>query len=74
MRLTPEQIESIHQFALQVAGPHASVRLFGSRLDDSARGGDVDLLLDISMPVEQPGHPPKIARTKFDTNWPLILY
>lgn len=54
MRLTPEQIENIHQFALQVAGPHASVRLFGSRLDDSARGGDVDLLLDISIPVEQP--------------------
>jgi predicted nucleotidyltransferase len=54
MRLTPEQIESIHQFALQVAGPHASVRLFGSRLDDSARGGDVDLLLDVPVPVEQP--------------------
>lgn len=54
MRLTPEQIASIRQFALQVGGPRASVRLFGSRLDDTARGGDVDLLLDIPTPVAQP--------------------
>lgn len=54
MRLTADQIESIHQFALQVGGPQASVRLFGSRLDDLAHGGDVDLLLDIPTPVDQP--------------------
>jgi predicted nucleotidyltransferase len=54
MRLTPEQIEHIHQFAIQIGGPQASVRLFGSRLDDMARGGDIDLLLDIPTPVEQP--------------------
>ncbi len=54
MRLSPEQIDSIHLFALQVGGPKATVRLFGSRLNDSARGGDVDLLLEVPAPVEQP--------------------
>lgn len=54
MRLTDEQIQSIRQLALQIAGAQASVRVFGSRLDDAAHGGDLDLMLELSEPVDNP--------------------
>ena len=54
MRLTDHQAQSIRQLALQVAGSHARVRLFGSRLDDGARGGDLDLMLELPDPVANP--------------------
>ncbi len=43
MRLTPAQITTILDTVRKVAGPDARVRLFGSRLDDHARGGDIGL-------------------------------
>ena len=54
MRLSNEQIEKIKITALQVAGAQARVRVFGSRLDDSVRGGDLDLLLELFEPVANP--------------------
>jgi len=52
MRLTPEQIDLICQTIREIAGPKALVRLFGSRLDDSTKGGDIDLLVELPHPVE----------------------
>jgi len=54
MRLTAEQINIIKQQVLQVAGQHAHVRLFGSRLDDNSRGGDIDLMLELEDAVKEP--------------------
>jgi predicted nucleotidyltransferase len=54
MRLTEQQIEGIRQLACQVAGSQSRVRVFGSRLDDAAQGGDLDLLLELSEPVDNP--------------------
>lgn len=51
MRLTECQIQVIRQLAHQAGG---SVRVFGSRLDDTAHGGDVDLMLELSEPVDNP--------------------
>ncbi len=54
MRLTPLQIEAIRDLSRQVAGEQACVRVFGSRLDDRARGGDLDLMIELNEPVPNP--------------------
>jgi predicted nucleotidyltransferase len=54
MRLTPDQIETIRRTTEEVFGATARVRLFGSRLDDSARGGDIDLLVEPGLPIAEP--------------------
>lgn len=54
MRLKPEQIQAIHTLAAQVAGENVQVRVFGSRLDDAARGGDLDLMIELSDPATNP--------------------
>ena len=43
MRLSEEETTSIKRIIAEVFGNDAEVRLFGSRVDDSKRGGDVDL-------------------------------
>lgn len=55
MRLTSDQAKAVRAAVLEVAsGGLLSVRVFGSRLDDEAKGGDLDLLLEFSEPVDQP--------------------
>jgi len=44
----------IRRTALQVLGEHAQVILFGSRADDAALGGDVDLLVTVPHAVDEP--------------------
>ncbi len=46
MRLDQHQREIIREEVGRAFGPHASVQLFGSRLDDARRGGDVDLYIE----------------------------
>lgn len=54
MRLTAEQIRSSRSIVARHAGTMAQVRLSGSRLDDNARGGHDDLLVEIPRPVQSP--------------------
>lgn len=54
MRLTPLQILAIRQGAIDLAGDAARVWLFGSRVHDDLRGGDVDLLLELDDAVLEP--------------------
>lgn len=55
MRLDSHHIAAIKQLAIEQFGAGARVRLFGSRVDDAARGGDVDLLVELDAPVTEPG-------------------
>jgi predicted nucleotidyltransferase len=45
MRLSDFEIDAIRKTVSQTFGPAVSVWLFGSRVDDSKRGGDLDLLI-----------------------------
>ncbi len=47
MRLLPIHIQSIRQIVHGMLGDSATIMLFGSRLDDHACGGDVDLLIHV---------------------------
>ena len=44
MRLGANEVQSIREEVLR-ADPESEMYLFGSRVDDSARGGDIDLLV-----------------------------
>ena len=46
MRLTPEQADTIRRRIRATMGQRARIWLFGSRVDDSRRGGDVDLYVE----------------------------
>lgn len=51
MRLQTEQTQTILAVIRKVAGQTAKAWLYGSRLDDSRRGGDVDLLVQSTPPI-----------------------
>ena len=46
MRLTTEQTDLIKKAANRVLGVPSRIWLFGSRADDTRRGGDIDLLVE----------------------------
>jgi predicted nucleotidyltransferase len=50
MRLTPAQIQTIKSTAAAVLGADVGVTLFGSRVDDQKRGGDIDLYIEVPHP------------------------
>ena len=54
MRLSTLASNAIRDTVRSVLGPDARVCLFGSRTDDSAKGGDIDLLVESDTVVEQP--------------------
>lgn len=52
MRLTTQQQHIIRDLVREHLDQHARIVLFGSRTDDNAIGGDIDLLVD--LPAKAP--------------------
>ncbi len=52
MRLTLQQRHTIKELVTQVFGDDVIVHVFGSRLDDFAKGGDIDLLIVSAQPID----------------------
>jgi len=46
MRLTKQQTEAITRTVTRLTGIGTAVYLFGSRLNDQAKGGDIDLFIE----------------------------
>ncbi|MEH3041110.1 MAG: nucleotidyltransferase domain-containing protein [Sphingomonas paucimobilis] len=47
MRLKPNEVQAIKTAAREAFGEDVVVRLFGSRVRDDLRGGDIDLLVEV---------------------------
>ena len=47
MRLTADQVSTIKLYTKQLFGENARVYLFVSRADDHAKGGDIDLFIEL---------------------------
>lgn len=52
MRLTPDQVHAIKQTAHHLLSPDARFIPFGSRTDDTRRGGDIDLLFETQRQLD----------------------
>jgi len=56
MRLTPYQIRTILECTKKHINPDVTIWLFGSRVNNNAKGGDIDLMIEtpeLPNPVER---------------------
>ena len=51
MRLDASQIQKILEIVSVHAGIDSHVSVYGSRVDDSAKGGDIDLFIETASPL-----------------------
>jgi len=52
MRITDYQAKRVKEIVTEKLGSAARVWLFGSRVDDNARGGDIDLMISVPYAVD----------------------
>ena len=68
MRLTTQQISNIVRLTHKHVHPQAKVWLFGSRVDDNARGGGIDLYIETPA-IDAPGLAKIRLRLAFEDVW-----
>ncbi len=54
MRISKQQQDGIKKEVSLLAGTQAVVTLFGSRVDDNKKGGDVDILVELESDIDNP--------------------
>lgn len=54
MRLSDHDRRAIREATAETAGADARVLLFGSRVHDDLKGGDIDLLVELPRPAADP--------------------
>ena len=54
MRLTKSERQTIREVVSDLMGERAQAIIFGSRLNEQAHGGDIDLLVESPEAVDQP--------------------
>jgi hypothetical protein len=54
MRLIQQQVDTIVSLTLRRLPDVLAIRVYGSRLDDKRRGGDVDLIIETAERVDWP--------------------
>ena len=54
MRISQSEQAAIRAVSTEMLGAEVGVWLFGSRVDDRKRGGDIDIMLDMEKPVDNP--------------------
>ncbi len=64
MRLSEYQKNTILDLINSVLGPDATVTLFGSRVDDQQKGGDIDLMLETKHAILNPAEIKAIIAAK----------
>ncbi len=69
MRLAQPHAETIVKLAREQFGPEVQVWLFGSRTDDSKRGGDIDLLVVVDHALDNR----MLAAARFDAALQMAL-
>ncbi len=53
MRLNKHQIHTIRQYAKECFGKDSEAYLFGSRVHDNMKGGDIDILIKTNLPAKE---------------------
>jgi predicted nucleotidyltransferase len=71
MRINSEQIKTITEITHSVAGADAQVWLYGSRLQDDRRGGDIDLMIQTISPLSLMDRATIKSRLEFLLNKPV---
>jgi predicted nucleotidyltransferase len=71
MRLSQFEADTIKNVAREIWGSAVMVYLFGSRVDDRKKGGDIDLY--IQLPVEQDSKTLMLQKARFLGKLDLLL-
>jgi len=66
MRLNDDQIQAIRQAATSAFGQGTSVWLFGSRVDDAKKGGDIDHGIEDKSATQKDSAIDKLFCSKFE--------